>query len=390
MSDPDRRRMPALVACRTPRGGPAGSRRGAAMSVQVKLLGGFGVARDDVPVAADVWGRRQAAQLVQLLALTRDRRMHREQVIDALWPGLSWDTAAPRLHKAAHYARRALDDPDAVVLRQELVGLFPGRDDVEVDVHEFTPSRPAGPADRRRDARRRGAGVVRRPAAARGPLRAVERRAPHGCPPAAPGPPPAAGPMGRRAGRGARRRGGTPGPGPGARRRRRRPRRTGPARTARAGVARRARRRSGTGGRAAALGARAERRRGQGTGHRPGPPRRGAAAARLFGRRGVGDQIRSHPRRGGHGAGRHRAGRGSGRGGEVGGPRPGRRAGSPKGMEGGARSRLVGGGPVALLAGARSAQRTVSSPPRAAGRPGRQLSRRDRACPDRTGARVDG
>ncbi len=126
------------------------------MSVQVKLLGGFGVARDGVPVAADVWGRRQAAQLVQLLALTRDRRMHREQVIDALWPGLSWDAAAPRLHKAAHYARRALDDPDAVVLRQELVGLFPGRDDVEVDVHEFTRAarRPCGPATRRSRPRR--------------------------------------------------------------------------------------------------------------------------------------------------------------------------------------------------------------------------------------------
>ena len=98
------------------------------MSVQVKLLGGFRVARDDVPVAAEVWGRRQAAQLVQLLALTRDRQMHREQVIDALWPGLSSDAAAPRLHKAAHYARRALDDADAVVLRHEQVGLFPRRD----------------------------------------------------------------------------------------------------------------------------------------------------------------------------------------------------------------------------------------------------------------------
>jgi DNA-binding SARP family transcriptional activator/tetratricopeptide (TPR) repeat protein len=109
------------------------------MSIQMKLLGGFGVTLDGVPVAADVWGRRrQAAQLVQLLALTRDRRLHREQVIDALWPGLSADTAAPRLHKAAHYARRALDDADAVVLRHELVGLFPGRDDVEVDVDEFT------------------------------------------------------------------------------------------------------------------------------------------------------------------------------------------------------------------------------------------------------------
>src|SRR3954469_11202935 len=117
--------------------GSSRQRRGAAMSVQVKLLGGFGVTIDDVPVAADVWRRRQAAQLVQLLALTRDRRLHREQVVDALWPGLSWDTAAPRLHKAAHYARRALDDAGALVLRQELVSLFPGRDDIEVDVREF-------------------------------------------------------------------------------------------------------------------------------------------------------------------------------------------------------------------------------------------------------------
>lgn len=108
------------------------------MSVQVRLLGGFEVARDHVPVAADAWTRRQAAQLVQLLSLTRDRRMHREQVADALWPGLSWETAAPRLHKAAHYARRALGDAEAVVLRHELVALFPGRDDVEVDLVEFT------------------------------------------------------------------------------------------------------------------------------------------------------------------------------------------------------------------------------------------------------------
>jgi DNA-binding SARP family transcriptional activator/tetratricopeptide (TPR) repeat protein len=107
------------------------------MSVQVRVLGGFEVVRDGLAVAADAWSRRQAAQLVQLLALARDRRMHREQVVDALWPGLSWDTAGPRLHKAAHYARRALDDPDAVVLRNELVALFPGRDDVEVDVVEF-------------------------------------------------------------------------------------------------------------------------------------------------------------------------------------------------------------------------------------------------------------
>ena len=133
---PDRAVL-ALVASEAQLGVGAGNRKGAAMSVQVRVLGDFGVVRDGVPVSADAWGRRQAAQLVQLLSLSRDRRLHREQVIDALWPGLSWETAAPRLHKAAHYARRALGDQDAIVLRHELVSLFPDRSDVEVDVQEF-------------------------------------------------------------------------------------------------------------------------------------------------------------------------------------------------------------------------------------------------------------
>jgi DNA-binding SARP family transcriptional activator/predicted negative regulator of RcsB-dependent stress response len=108
------------------------------MSVRIRLLGGFEVARDGLRVPAEAWVRRQAHQLVALLALARDRRMHREQVAEALWPGLAWDVAGPRLHKAAHYARRALGDPGAVVLRHELVSLYPERDDVEVDVREFT------------------------------------------------------------------------------------------------------------------------------------------------------------------------------------------------------------------------------------------------------------
>src|SRR4051794_32470383 len=136
---PDRA-VVTLVAFQPARERSAGNRRSAAMGVQVGLLGGFSVVRDEALVPGDAWRRRHAAQLVQLLALSRDRRMHREQVVDALWPGLPWDEAAPRLHKAAHYARRALDDPGAVVLRHELVTLFPDRDDVEIDVDEFSRS----------------------------------------------------------------------------------------------------------------------------------------------------------------------------------------------------------------------------------------------------------
>jgi DNA-binding SARP family transcriptional activator/predicted negative regulator of RcsB-dependent stress response len=107
------------------------------MSVSIRLLGGFAVEVDDAPLASAAWRRRHAAALVKLLALAPKRRLHRDQVIDALWPGISVDEAAPRLHKAAHYARRGLGDTDdAVVLRSETVALLPDQD-VHVDAAAF-------------------------------------------------------------------------------------------------------------------------------------------------------------------------------------------------------------------------------------------------------------
>ena len=91
---------------------------------------------DGRAIASSHWSRRQSAALVKLLALTPARSLHREQVIDALWPGLAVDGAAPRLHKAAHYARRTLGHRDAVVLSAETVRLCP-EDDVEVDAMRF-------------------------------------------------------------------------------------------------------------------------------------------------------------------------------------------------------------------------------------------------------------
>jgi DNA-binding SARP family transcriptional activator len=107
------------------------------MHIRIDLLGGFTVTVDGVAVPGDAWSRRHAAGLVKLLALARGRRMHREQVIDALWPDVDLDAAGPRLHKAAHYARRALGDhPRAVVLRNDVVMLLEGAD-VDVDALEF-------------------------------------------------------------------------------------------------------------------------------------------------------------------------------------------------------------------------------------------------------------
>jgi DNA-binding SARP family transcriptional activator len=105
-------------------------------SVTVTVLGGFEMIVDGVPTATRGWSRRSAAALVKLLALAPGHRLHREQVIDLLWPGESVAAMAPRLHKAAHYARRAVGRDDAIVLRDDVVWLFPGAD-LTVDAVRF-------------------------------------------------------------------------------------------------------------------------------------------------------------------------------------------------------------------------------------------------------------
>ncbi|MDP3890845.1 AAA family ATPase [Nocardioides sp.] len=108
------------------------------MDVHIQLLGRFEVVVDGIPIPGDVWTRRHAAGLVKLLALAHGRRLHREQVIDALWPETSVEAALPRLHKAAHYARRGLggDEATTIVLRRDLVTLLPDAA-VTVDAVQF-------------------------------------------------------------------------------------------------------------------------------------------------------------------------------------------------------------------------------------------------------------
>ena len=104
--------------------------------VVIQLLGGFDVSVDGTVRLEGAWRRRTAASLVKVLALAPGQRLHREQVIDLLWPDESPADAAPKLHKAAHYARRAVGRDDAVVLRNDVVQLFPGAD-LTVDVVVF-------------------------------------------------------------------------------------------------------------------------------------------------------------------------------------------------------------------------------------------------------------
>ena len=97
--------------------------------VAIKLLGGFAATRDGEAISSSVWRLRKGRELVKLLALAAGHRLHREQLMDALWPDLDPAAAANNLHQVVHVARRALG-ADAIELRDELLTL---RASVDVD-----------------------------------------------------------------------------------------------------------------------------------------------------------------------------------------------------------------------------------------------------------------
>jgi DNA-binding SARP family transcriptional activator len=68
--------------------------------VRVTMLGGFDVRVHGVAVAAGVWRLKKARSLPKLLALVDGNRMHRDAVVEALWPDLR-AASAGRAYDAA-------------------------------------------------------------------------------------------------------------------------------------------------------------------------------------------------------------------------------------------------------------------------------------------------
>jgi DNA-binding SARP family transcriptional activator len=77
-------------------------------TLAIRLLGGFSVAVDGVAISGDAWRSRRAADVVKLLALAPGRRMHRAQVMEALWPESEPEASGTNLRKALHFARLAM------------------------------------------------------------------------------------------------------------------------------------------------------------------------------------------------------------------------------------------------------------------------------------------
>ncbi len=69
-------------------------------AVRVRLLGSFRVSVGSRTIEEDEWRLRKAASLIKLLALAPAHRLHREQVMDVLWPDLDKKRASNNLHRA--------------------------------------------------------------------------------------------------------------------------------------------------------------------------------------------------------------------------------------------------------------------------------------------------
>lgn len=104
----------------------------------IHLLGRFEVRAGEQVVIDRTWSRRKAKVLVKLLALQKGHVIHREQVLDALWPDLDPAAAANQLHKNLHYLRTALSEhrlpPSTVAVVADMVSLAPN---TWVDVEAF-------------------------------------------------------------------------------------------------------------------------------------------------------------------------------------------------------------------------------------------------------------
>jgi DNA-binding SARP family transcriptional activator len=71
------------------------------------------------------WRLRKARTLVKLLALAPAHRLHREQLIAALWPDREPEAAANNLHQVLHVARRQLG-AGALELHDDAIALSAG------------------------------------------------------------------------------------------------------------------------------------------------------------------------------------------------------------------------------------------------------------------------
>lgn len=110
--------------------------------LRIGLLGSFRLSLDDRILSIQAQRRKKASDIIKLLALQPGQRLHREQVLDALWPDLDEKSGMNNLHQNLYHARRMLEPGLSrgarsrfLTFEYETLVLYAGP--VEVDYSEF-------------------------------------------------------------------------------------------------------------------------------------------------------------------------------------------------------------------------------------------------------------
>jgi DNA-binding SARP family transcriptional activator/TolB-like protein/Flp pilus assembly protein TadD len=117
--------------------------------LEIFMLGAFRLAIDGTPVEDRLWTRRKSKTLVKLLALQPNHQLHREQLIEYLWPEQEPDSAINNLHKTIHAARRTLEPElkagaeSQFIITQDQLILLRSTGEMLVDVEKFELSAAA-------------------------------------------------------------------------------------------------------------------------------------------------------------------------------------------------------------------------------------------------------
>lgn len=82
---------------------------GTEAALRIQTLGGFRVWRATEEVDGADWGREKAVQLVQFLITVGRQYLHKEQIVDRLWPELDADKGDRDFKVALNSANKALD-----------------------------------------------------------------------------------------------------------------------------------------------------------------------------------------------------------------------------------------------------------------------------------------
>lgn len=76
--------------------------------LQIFTLGKFGLVANSRGIVVDKWKRRQAVTLLKILATHLDRPVHRERILDCLWPDVDEERGWGRLKVTMYYLRTQL------------------------------------------------------------------------------------------------------------------------------------------------------------------------------------------------------------------------------------------------------------------------------------------